>query len=105
MLRIGVKPKSTEISPTPLQLVARGDVQRMSALPTIVIGPGMEITPAPDDPLLLRRAEITRDLLREGIRGLAPLERDTLRLATRERLSVPDSAATLGVTPATVEAN
>ena len=77
----------------------------MSSLPTIVIGPGMEITPAPDDPLVVRRGEITRDLLREGIRGLAPLERDALRLATRERLSVPDAAASLGISPDVVAAN
>ncbi|HYP60143.1 MAG TPA: hypothetical protein VEQ36_06915, partial [Thermomicrobiales bacterium] len=40
-----------------------------------------------------------------GIRGLSPLERDALRLATRERLSVPDAAAQLGIEPNEVEAN
>ena len=77
----------------------------MSSLPTIVIGAGIEIAPAAGDPLVVRRAEITRDLLREGIRGLAPLERDALRLATRERLNIADAAAALGADSHTIEAN
>jgi DNA-directed RNA polymerase specialized sigma24 family protein len=77
----------------------------MSSLPTIVTGAGIEIAPAADDPLVVRRAEITRDLLREGIRRLAPLERDALRLATRERLNVADAATALGTDPHTIEVN
>ena len=77
----------------------------MSSLPTIMITPGTEIAPAADDPLVLRRAEVTRDLLREGIRGLEPLERDALRLATRERLSVRDAADALGVEPDLIKIN
>ncbi len=77
----------------------------MSSLPSIAVAPGVEITPAADDPLVARRAEVTRELLREGIRGLSPLERDALRLATRERLSVPDAASQLGIEPNEVEAN
>lgn len=77
----------------------------MSALPTIAITPGTEITPAANDPLVVRRAEVTRDLLREGIRRLEPLERDALRLATRERLGVQDTADALGVDPDLVKAN
>jgi DNA-directed RNA polymerase specialized sigma24 family protein len=77
----------------------------VSSLPTIAIAPGVEITPATDDPLVIRRAEITRELLREGIRRLSPLERDALRLATRERLPVPAAATHLGVPPDVVESN
>lgn len=77
----------------------------MSSLPTIVISPELELTPAADDPLVLRRAEITRDLLREGIRGLEPLERDALRLATRERLRVGEAATVLRVDADVVEAS
>jgi DNA-directed RNA polymerase specialized sigma24 family protein len=65
----------------------------------------VEITPAADDPLVARRAEITRELLREGIRQLSPLERDALRLATRERLLVPDAATQLEVDPHEVESS
>ncbi|HEX3304222.1 MAG TPA: hypothetical protein VHR64_15145 [Thermomicrobiales bacterium] len=75
----------------------------MSSLPSIAVAPGVEISPAADDPLVARRAEITRELLREGIRQLSPLERDALRLATRERLSVPDAATQLEVDPHVVE--
>jgi hypothetical protein len=63
----------------------------------VTLAPGIEITPAADDPLVLRRSEITRDMLREGIRGLSQLERDALRLSTRDRLLAPDAAATLSV--------
>jgi len=77
----------------------------VSSLPSIAVAPGVEISPAADDPLVARRAEITRELLREGIRQLSPLERDALRLATRERLSVPDAATQLEVDPHVVEAN
>ena len=77
----------------------------MSELATIVITPGMKLAPAANDPLVVRRAEITRDLLREGIRSLEPLERDALRLATRERLRIGESATALGVNPEVVEAN
>ena len=95
-LRHRVKRNSTEISPSPLQLRRTGGIGFVSSLPSIAVAPGVEITPAADDPLVARRAEITRELLREGIRGLSPLERDALRLATRERLSVPDAASQLG---------
>ena len=77
----------------------------MSSLPSIAVAPGVEITPAADDPLVARRAEITRELLREGIRQLSPLERDALRLATRERLLVPDAATQLEVDPHEVESS
>jgi DNA-directed RNA polymerase specialized sigma24 family protein len=77
----------------------------VSSLPTIAVAPDVEIAPDADDPLVIRRAEITRELLREGIRRLSPLERDALRLATRERLPVPEAAAQLGVPPDVVEAN
>ena len=77
----------------------------MSSLPSIAVVPGVEITPAADDPLVARRAEITRELLREGIRQLTPLERDALRLATRERLPVPDAATQLEVDPHEVESS
>ena len=77
----------------------------MSSLPSIAVAPGVEISPAADDPLVARRAEITRELLREGIRQLSPLERDALRLATRERLSVPDAATQLEVDPHEIESS
>jgi DNA-directed RNA polymerase specialized sigma24 family protein len=80
-------------------------MRAVSSLPTIAIAPAVEITPAADDPLVIRRGEITRELLREGIRRLSPLERDALRLATRERMPVPEAAAQLGVAPGIVESN
>ena len=75
----------------------------MNSLPSIAVGSGVEISPAADDPLVLRRGEISRDLLREGIRQLSQLERDALRLATRERLSVPEIATRLQIDPDIVE--
>ena len=77
----------------------------MSSLPTVAVAPGVQISPAADDPLVVRRAEITRDKLREGIRQLSQLERDALRLATRERLSVPEIASRLEVAPDLVESS
>ena len=77
----------------------------MSSLPTVAVAPGVQISPAADDPLVVRRAEITRDKLREGIRQLSQLERDALRLATRERLSVPQIASRLEVAPDLVESS
>ena len=70
-----------------------------------MIAPGVDLAADPEDPLVVRRAEVTRELLREGIRGLSQLERDALRLATRERLSVADVAAQLTCEPAIVEAS
>ena len=77
----------------------------MSSLPTVAVAPGVQISPAADDPLVVRRAEISRDKLREGIRQLSQLERDALRLATRERLSVPQIASRLEVAPDLVESS
>ena len=71
----------------------------------VTLAPGIEIAPAADDPLVARRSEITRELLREAIRSLSQLERDTLRLATRDRLSIDQVAAQLNADPATVLAS
>lgn len=69
----------------------------MSSHLSITVAPGIDITPDADDPLVMRRGEITREMLREGVRSLSQLERDALRLATRERLTVTEIAAQLNV--------
>jgi DNA-directed RNA polymerase specialized sigma24 family protein len=71
----------------------------MSAAPSITVASGVTVSAEPDDPLVVRRPEVTRDHLREGIRRLSAPERDALRLATRERRSVDDSADELQVPP------
>ena len=71
----------------------------MSAAPTITVANGVTVSADPADPLVARRSEVTRDHLREGIRQLSVAERDALRLATRERRSVDESAAELQVAP------
>ena len=77
----------------------------MSSHLSIAVAPGVDITPDANDPLVVRRGEITRELLREGIRGLSQTERDALRLATRERLTVTEAAAQLDVDPAIVQSS
>ena len=71
----------------------------MSAAPTITVANGVTVSADPADPLVARRSEVTRDHLREGIRQLSAAERDALRLATRERRSVDESAVDLQVAP------
>ena len=63
----------------------------------------VESDDAPLDPLIERQAEVTREMLRDGIRLLQPMERDALRLATREHLPVSQIAAQLEIPPADVE--
>ena len=71
----------------------------MSALPVIAVANGVMVCADSADPLVARRSEVTRDHLREGIRRLSAAERDALRLATRERRSVDESAAELQIAP------
>jgi DNA-directed RNA polymerase specialized sigma24 family protein len=71
----------------------------MSAAPSITVANGVTVSTEPADPLVARRAEVTRDHLRESIRRLSVAERDALRLATRERRSVDESAVELQVAP------
>ena len=73
------------------------------AIESLVLAPGVELVPDPDDPLVARRSEITREMLREGIRQLSQLERDTLRLVTRDRRTVTEAAQELETDRATVE--
>lgn len=54
------------------------------------------------DILVVRKADVSRELLREGIKRLDPAERDALRMATRERQSVDTIAGHLGTTPTEV---
>jgi DNA-directed RNA polymerase specialized sigma24 family protein len=58
---------------------------------------------APADLLVARQADVTRDMLREGIRQLQPIERDALRLATREYLPVSQIAEQLEISSDDVE--
>ena len=58
-----------------------------------------------DDPLVARRSDVSREMLREGIRILQPLERDALRLATREHLSLEAIATQLKSEPGLIEKN
>jgi DNA-directed RNA polymerase specialized sigma24 family protein len=69
----------------------------MQPLPSITVANGVAVSADPADPLVSRRAEVTREHLREGIRRLSPEERDALRLATRERRTVDEAAIELGV--------
>lgn len=73
------------------------------AIQSLVLAPGVELVPDPDDPLVARRSEISREMLREGIRQLSQVERDALRLATRDRRTVIEAAQELGTDVATVE--
>jgi hypothetical protein len=67
--------------------------------------PALIVSVSDDDPLVARRTEISRDMLREGIRILQPLERDALKLATRERLPISSIATQLRSEPAIIEKN
>ena len=69
----------------------------MSEAPSVRLGRGVDIVADPSDPLVVRRSEITREYLREAIRRLSPLERDALRLTTRERRLASEAAAELNV--------
>ena len=71
----------------------------MSTPPSIMVANGVMVSADPADPLVARRADVTREHLRDGIRRLSAEERDALRLATRERRSVDEAAAELGVDP------
>lgn len=73
------------------------------AIESLVVAPGVELVPDPDDPLVARRSEITREMLREGIRQLSQIERDALRLATRDQRTVVESAQELGTDAGTIE--
>jgi DNA-directed RNA polymerase specialized sigma24 family protein len=73
------------------------------AIQSLVLAPGVELVPDPDDPLVARSAEISREMLREGIRQLSQLERDALRLSTRDRRSVTETAQVLGTDVASIE--
>lgn len=73
------------------------------AIQSLVLAPGVELVPDSADPLVARRSEITRDMLREGIRQLSQLERDALRLATRDKKTVTESAQELRTDVQTVE--
>lgn len=64
--------------------------------------PNLTDAASEQDILVVRRAEITRELLREGIKRLDPLERDVLRMATRERKTAQDIAGQLESTPEVV---
>ena len=61
--------------------------------------------PAAEDPLVVCRSEVSREMLRDGIRQLNTLQRDALRLSTREGLSVDEASARLGVDRGELEAN
>jgi DNA-directed RNA polymerase specialized sigma24 family protein len=74
------------------------------AIDLLVLGPGVELVPDPEDPLVARREAITREVLREGIRSLSQLERDALRLTTRDKRPVSATAAELHTDRETVEA-
>ena len=69
----------------------------MSSVPSLTLAPGVVVRPVENDPLVVRRSDVSREMLREGIRQLTTLERDALRLATREQLTVDAVAAQLQV--------
>jgi DNA-directed RNA polymerase specialized sigma24 family protein len=73
------------------------------AIQSLQLGPEIELAPDDSDPLVARRSEITRDMLRDGIRRLTQLERDALRLAMRDKLSVVAAAQELRTDIDTVE--
>jgi DNA-directed RNA polymerase specialized sigma24 family protein len=69
----------------------------------LTLAPGVTVQPVATDPLVRRRSDITREILREGIRQLKTPERDALRLATREHLPLDAIAAQLGVENSQIE--
>lgn len=98
-----VKPKTCanlRLSPT---ITGQRRVKTFMAIQSLVLAPGVELVPDSADPLVARRSEITRDMLREGIRQLSQLERDALRLATRDKKTVIESAQELRTDVQTVE--
>lgn len=74
----------------------------MSTLPSVTVANGVVVTADPDDPLVARRSEISREHLREAIRRLSADERDALRLVTRERRSIDEAAEELEIAPGDV---
>lgn len=60
-------------------------------------------TTSPLDPLVERQSEVSREMLREGIRRLQPTEREALRLATRDQLPVSRIAAQLNLPASDIE--
>ncbi len=74
------------------------------AIDLLVLGPGLELAPDPEDPLVARREAVTREVLREGIRSLSQLERDALRLTTRDKRTVLGTASELHTDRETIEA-
>lgn len=76
----------------------------MSTAPSITVADGIVISAEPSDPLVVRRADVSREHLREAIRRLSAGERDALRLATRERRSVDEAADELAISPEELQA-
>ena len=64
---------------------------------------GTVVSPDASDPLVARRAQVTRELLREAIRSLAADERTALRLATRDGQPLSVIADALGRSPEEAE--
>ncbi len=62
------------------------------------------LTPDADDPLVARRDQVTRELLRDAIRALPAEERTALRLAARDGRPLAAIADALGRSPAEAEA-
>ena len=69
----------------------------MSSVQSITLAPGVVVGPADDDPLVVQLSAVSREMLREGIRQLGSVERDVLRLVTREHLTVDAAAAQLRI--------
>ena len=75
----------------------------MDEMLSITTEAGTVIVADPNDPLVRRRGDLTRDRLRQAIRTLPPQERTALRLATRDDRLLPEIAAALDLTPADAE--
>lgn len=68
---------------------------------TTVAGTG--VSPDTSDPLVARREQVTRELLRDAIRSLPVDERTALRLATRDGQPLAAIADALGRSPEEAE--
>lgn len=75
----------------------------MDEVLSITTAAGTRLSPDAGDPLVAHRDRVTRELLREAIRGLPAEERTALRLAARDGQPLAAIADALGRSPEEAE--
>ena len=75
----------------------------MDEVLSITTAAGTTVTPDVSDPLVARREQVTREVLRGAIRSLAADERTALRLAARDGQPLSAIADALGRSPEEAE--